>query len=143
MNVTVASNIYDGLLVYSEYITNNGMMVSEERAIEKVEYNYEQIHKLIGNDVKGGCLCPYWHFGGSGKGYKMIRIHDKWTKTTVWCIAFEDVDNETRVVRGVELESVLASTDKIVYPPYQMRLPMDEQRLRRIIRQVIREHLCA
>ena len=67
----------------------------------------------------------------------MIKIPDKWSKTTVWCVAYEDVDDNTRLVRGIELESVLASRDKIVYPPYQMRLPIDEGKLNRIIHRVI------
>ena len=114
-----------------------------ERAVEKFNHLFDTIKHMLSNSNITYQVSPYWNFGGCGRGYRMIKIKDKWTKTTVWCIAYEDADNETRVVRGIELESVLASTDKIVYPPYQMRLPIDEQRLRQIIRQVIREHLCA
>ena len=142
MKIIIPKSVYEKLDHYSEYIISNDI-TTENRAVEKVVHIITNIDILLKNGTNGGSLCPYWKFSGSGRGYRMIKIKDKWTKTTVWCIAFEDIDENTRIVRGIELESVLASTDEKRYPPYQMKLPLDEHRMTRIIRQVIREMLYA
>ena len=142
MNVIVNNQVKSVLYKYSYYLINSDF-TSIERAYAKVDYIVDTFTNRLSNYTNGGSLCPYWKFSGSGRGYKMIRVPDKWTKTTVWCIAFEDIDENTRIVRGIELESVLACTDEKRYPPYQMKLPLDEHRMTRIIRQVIREMLYA
>lgn len=140
MKIVTSSQIYNRLWRYSHYIVENGI-VTRQRAHEKVDYIVNTITSILGNTTLDNRVCPYWQFSGCGRGYKMIRIPDKWTKTTVWCIAYEDIDDNTRVVRGIEIESVLASSDRIVLPPYQMRLPIDENRIRKIVHRVIREVL--
>ena len=140
MVIVIPESVCNRLDNYSDYIISSGATTSE-RAVEKVTHIVSSIRNCLNNDIQNHRLCPYWNFSGCGRGYKMIRIPDKWTKNTVWCVAFEDIDNNARTVRGIELESVLANKDKIVRPPYQMRLPLDEHKLRHIIRQAVRKYI--
>lgn len=141
MLIKIPEKIYGRLDCYSDYIIQNGM-VSEERAVNKVRYIIASIRTALSNPQFDGRLCPYWAFGGSGCGYRMIQVKDRWSDSTKWDIAyFTSDDGQERTIKGIELDSVLASKDKIVYPPYQMRLQLEERKIHSVVNEVLRRFL--